>query len=177
MNDTVIIIIIVLSVLALFLISKIKKCPNDKVIVKYGLVSRSKDGTQRSAVIIQNGFTFVVPIIQSFKLLDLNPISFSLDLSKELNKRIDFSLECKVAISTEPDFLQNAAERLLGLAPSEISELSKSLIIGELGRIIESIGLEEDFSYRNKLLEASITNIEAVLKEIGLRLLEMKFVA
>ena len=175
MDTPTIVIIIILFVAFLFIISRFKKCPSDKVLVKYGMVGRNNDGTRRSVKFIHSGIAFIVPVFQSYEFLDLTPISFSVDLKNELDKRIDLRLDCKVVISTEPEVLQNAAERLLGLQISEIQEFAKTIILGELGASIEKIGIDEDFSYRRKLLEASLQNIEAWLKKIGLLLLDIRF--
>ena len=51
------------------------------------------------------------------------------------------------AISTRPEILQNAAERLLGLSADEITRIARELVVGTLrrvwgGRTAEQIGAE-----------------------------------
>ncbi|MBQ6892788.1 MAG: flotillin family protein, partial [Clostridia bacterium] len=78
-----------------------------------------------------------------------------------------------VGISTEPGVMQNAAERLLGLQLSEIQELAKDIIFGQLRLIIATMDIEEINTDRDKFLAAVSSNVETELKKIGLRLINV----
>ena len=69
--------------------------------------------------------------------------------------------------------MQNAAERLLGLQLSEIQELSKDIIFGQLRLIIATMDIEEINTNRDKFLAAVSDNVETELKKIGLRLINV----
>ena len=69
--------------------------------------------------------------------------------------------------------MQNAAERLLGLKLSEIQELSKDIIFGQLRLIIATMDIEEINTDRDKFLAAVSNNVETELKKIGLRLINV----
>jgi flotillin len=69
--------------------------------------------------------------------------------------------------------MQNAAERLLGLQLSEIQELSKDIIFGQLRLIIATMDIEEINTDRDKFLAAVSSNVETELKKIGLRLINV----
>ena len=135
-------VIFVVSVIALVFISflvwvcsRYKKCPSDKVMVVYGSIGKNRDGTKRSAKCIHGGAEFVIPVFQSYAYLDLTPISIQVDLQNALSRqniRIDVPSRFTVGISTEDGVMQNAAERLLGLQLSEIQELSKDIMFGQL---------------------------------------------
>lgn len=43
------VIVLILFMLVLLIATRIKRCPSDKIMVIYGKVSKSKDGTHRSA--------------------------------------------------------------------------------------------------------------------------------
>ena len=154
--------------------SRYKKCPSDKIMVIYGSIGKNNDGTNRSAKCIHGGAEFVIPVFQSYAYLDLTPISISVDLKNALtrqNIRIDVPSRFTVGISTEMGVMQNAAERLLGLQMSEIQELARDIIFGQLRLIIATMDIEEINTDRDKFLAAVSSNVETELKKIGLRLI------
>ena len=161
---------------AIILLSRYKKCPSDKILVVYGKLGQDKDGNERSSKCIHGGATFILPVFQSYQFLDLTPISISVDLKNTLSRqniRIDVPSRFTVGISTEPGIMQNAAERLLGLPLSEVQELSKDIILGQLRLVIATMDIEEINSDRDRFLEAISTNVETELKKIGLRLINV----
>ena len=169
------IVIILVSFLA-WIFSRYKKCPSDKIMVIYGSIGKNKDGTNRNAKCIHGGAEFVVPIFQAYSYLDLTPISIQVDLRNALSRqniRIDVPSRFTVGISTEPGVMQNAAERLLGLQLSEIQELSKDIIFGQLRLVIATMDIEEINTDRDKFLAAVSSNVETELKKIGLRLINV----
>ncbi len=169
------IVLVLISFIA-WLCSRYKKCPSDKIMVIYGSIGKNNDGTNRSAKCIHGGAQFIVPVFQSYSYLDLTPISIQVDLKNALSRqniRIDVPSRFTVGISTEPGVMQNAAERLLGLQLSEIQELSKDIIFGQLRLIIATMDIEEINTDRDKFLAAVSSNVESELKKIGLRLINV----
>ena len=158
------------------IVSRYKKCPSDKVMVIYGNVGNNKDGTSRSAKCIHGGAAFIVPVVQAYEFLDLTPMSISVDLKSALSRqniRVDVPSSFTVGISTEPGIMQNAAERLLGLKMTEIQELAKDIIFGQLRLVIATMDIEEINTDRDKFLDAVSGNVETELKKIGLRLINV----
>lgn len=175
-----IILIVVIAVLffslLLVLLSRYRRCPSDKILVIYGKVGTNADGTTRSAKCIHGGAGFIWPVVQSYEYLDLTPMSINVDLTNALshqNIRVDVPSRFMVGISTEPGIMQNAAERLLGLKLEEIQDLAKDIIFGQLRLVIATMDIEEINTDRDKFLEAVSTNVEAELKKIGLRLINV----
>ena len=145
-------------------------------MVIYGKVGKNADGSARSSKCIHGGAAFVWPVIQSYQYLDLTPISIAVDLRSALSRqniRIDVPSIFTVGISTEQGVMQNAAERLLGLKLSEIQELAKDIIFGQLRLVIATMDIEEINTDRDKFLEAVSRNVETELKKIGLRLINV----
>ncbi|MBP1737602.1 MAG: flotillin family protein [Oscillospiraceae bacterium] len=162
--------------LVILIITRYKKCPSDRVMVIYGLVGSNNDGTTRSARCIHGGAAFIWPVVQSYDFLDLTPLSISVDLENALSRqniRINVPSRFTVGISTENGIMQNAAERLLGLKLSEIQELAKDIIFGQLRLVIATMDIEEINTDRDKFLEAVSRNVEGELKKIGLRLINV----
>ncbi|MDR0222761.1 MAG: flotillin family protein [Oscillospiraceae bacterium] len=168
----------VLLAFALFMgiLSRYRKCPSDKILVKYGKIGADKDGQARSAKCIHGGASFIWPIFQAYQYMDLTPISINVDLKNALSKqniRVDVPSRFTVGISTEAGVMQNAAERLLGLRMSEIQDLAKDIILGQLRLVIATMDIEEINADRDKFLAAVSSNVESELKKIGLRLINV----
>jgi flotillin len=169
------IVVIVFSFLV-FIVSRIKKCPSDKILVIYGKVGNNNDGSSKSAMCIHGGAKFIYPFFQAYQFLDLTPMSIQVDLTNALSRqniRIDVPSRFTVGISTEAGVMQNAAERLLGLKMIEIQELAKDIIFGQLRLVIATMDIEEINTDRDKFLEAVSGNVETELKKIGLRLINV----
>ena len=180
MNPTIIFLVcaavLVVVSFIIWICSRYKKCPSDKIMVIYGSIGKNTDGSNRSAKCIHGGAEFVIPVFQSYAYLDLTPMSIQVDLKNALSKqniRIDVPSRFTVGISTEPGIMQNAAERLLGLQLSEIQELSKDIIFVQLRLIIATMDIEEINTNRDKFLAAVSENVESELRKIGLRLINV----
>ena len=169
------IIIIVVAAVVLFsmvtaLVSRYKRCPSDKILVIYGRTG----GT--SAKCIHGGGAFIWPVIQDFAFLDLKPLSIDANLLNALSRqniRVDVPCRFTIAISTEPDSMNTAAERLLGLTAEHIQELAKDILFGQLRLVIATMTIEEINSDRDKFLDNISKNVDSELKKIGLRLINV----
>jgi flotillin len=109
---SILVLVVVVFVTIAALVSRYKRCPSDKILVVYGKTG----GT--SAKCIHGGGAFIWPVIQDYAYLDLKPISIEANLTNALSRqniRVDVPCRFTIAISTEIDSMNNAAERLLGL--------------------------------------------------------------
>lgn len=168
-------IIILVAVIVLFvtitaLISRYKRCPSDKILVIYGRTG----GT--SAKCVHGGGAFIWPVIQDYAFLDLKPLSIEANLTNALSRqniRVDVPCRFTIAISTEPDSMNTAAERLLGLSSEQIQELAKDILFGQLRLVIATMTIEEINSDRDKFLDNISKNVDSELKKIGLKLINV----
>ena len=163
--------VIVLVFLFMALINRYRRCPSDKILVIYG----SKSST-RSAKCIHGGGAFVWPIIEDYAYLSLTPIGIDANLTNALSRqniRVDVPCRFTVGISTEPESMLAAAERLLGQSAQQIQELARDILFGQLRLVIATMSIEELNSDRDKFLEAITANVEVELKKIGLRLINV----
>lgn len=158
------------------LISRYKKCPSDKILVIFGKTGKDASGATQSSKCIHGGASFVWPVIQDYMYLDLTPIAIDIPLKSALSKqniRIDVPSTFTVGISTDPDTMTNAAERLLGLTHDRIRVLAQDIIFGQLRVVIATMDIEEINADRDKFLENVMSNVEAELKKIGLKLINV----
>lgn len=152
------------------LISRYKRCPSDKILVVYGRTG----GT--SAKCIHGGGAFIWPVIQDFAFLDLKPLSIEANLTNALSRqniRVDVPCRFTIAISTEADSMNTAAERLLGLSSEQIQELAKDILFGQLRLVIATMTIEEINSDRDKFLDNISKNVDSELRKIGLKLINV----
>lgn len=167
--------IIVVAVVVIFvtvtaLISRYKRCPSDKILVIYGRTGGS------SAKCVHGGGAFIWPVIQDYAFLDLKPLSIDANLTNALSRqniRVDVPCRFTIAISTETDSMNAAAERLLGLTHGQIQELAKDILFGQLRLVIATMTIEEINSDRDKFLDNISKNVDSELKKIGLKLINV----
>ena len=153
------------------LAKRYKRCPSDKILVVYG-----KTGGQESAKCVHGGAAFIWPIIQDYAFLDLTPISIEVNLINALSKqniRVNVPSRFTIGISTEPSVMQNAAERLLGLSADDVKELAQEIIFGQLRLVVASMDIEEINTDRDKFLSHITHSVEAELKKVGLKLINV----
>ncbi|MDQ2178728.1 flotillin family protein [Marinifilum sp. D714] len=168
--------VIFVFVLIVSFFKRYKRCPSDRVLVVYGKVGKGGGAESRSAKCIHGGAAFVWPIIQDYAFLDLTPISIEINLTNALSKqniRVDVPSRFTVGVSTEAGVMTNAAERLLGLSQVDVSNLAKDIIFGQLRLVVATMDIEEINSNRDKFLAAVSSNVEAELKKIGLKLINV----
>ena len=163
-------VVVVVIFMFMAIINRYRRCPSDKILVIYGTSGN------KSAKCVHGGGKFVWPIIQDYAYLSLTPISIDANLTNALSRqniRVDVPCRFTVGISTEPDSMLAAAERLLGQSPSQIQELARDILFGQLRLVIATMSIEEINSDRDKFLEAISGNVEVELKKIGLRLINV----
>lgn len=154
---------------AAWLFSRYRMCPPDKILVVYGKV-----GAGQPAKCFHGGSTFVLPILQSYGYLQLNPINIEVPLSGALssqNIRVDVPSSFIVGISTSPEIMHNAASRLLGRAQDEIKALALEIIMGQMRVVIASMTIEEINADREKLIRGITEGVDVELHKVGLHLI------
>ena len=127
------IVLLILFVVTM-LVRQYRRCPSNRVLVVYGKVTG-----QRAARCLHGGGTFIIPLLQSYAYLNLEPMTIEIELKSALSKkniRVDVPSTFTIGISTEPDVMNNAAERLLGLGETEIANQARDIILGQMRLVI-----------------------------------------
>ncbi|RPI88836.1 MAG: flotillin family protein, partial [Chloroflexi bacterium] len=154
-----------------FMASRYKRCPSDKVLVIFGRVEKG-----RSSKTMHGGGAFVWPLIQDYTYLSLTPITISIPLENALslqNIRINVPSTFTVGVSTAPEIMSNAAERILRLPQNAIEEMAKEIIFGQLRLTVASLTIEQINQDRESFLESIRRNVEPELNKIGLQLINV----
>ena len=170
LNPVLALVILTFSTLV-FLASRYRRCPSDKILVIFGKV-----GEGQSARCIHGGGSLVWPLIQDYAYLSLTPMTIGIPLQNALslqNIRINVPSTFTVGISTDPTTMNNAAERLLGLDRSQIEEMAKEIIFGQLRLTVASLTIEQINQDRERFLDSIRKNVEPELNKIGLYLINV----
>lgn len=163
--------VLVLVVLFMSVLTRYKRCPSDKVLVIYGKVAKGK-----TAHCIHGGAAFVWPIIQDFKMLDLTPMQIDIPLDNALSKqniRVAVPAVFTIGISTKPETMILAAERLLALTVAQIKEMAGEIIVGQMRLVVAQMDIEEINKDRDTFLDGIFKNVETELEKVGLKLINV----
>ena len=166
--------ILFLVAIVIFFAQRYKRCPPDKVMVVYGRTDKGK-----ASRTIHGGAALVWPLIQDYAFLTLTPITINIDLRNALslqNIRINVPSTFTIGVSTEKQIMANAAERLLGLKQTDIEEMAKEIIFGQLRLTVASLTIEQINQDRDAFLELTRKNVDTELQKVGLYLINVNLV-
>jgi len=162
---------IVIFGMLMFVAKRYKRCPSNRVLVIFGKTSGGN-----AAKCVHGGAAFVVPLIQDYAYLNLEPIQIEVPLKGALsieNIRVNVPSVFTVAIGTDSETMQNASIRLLGLDTDDIKQQAADMIFGQLRQVIASMRIEDINRDRDKFLENIQKSLEGELKKIGLVLINV----
>ncbi|MBN1638594.1 MAG: flotillin family protein [Ignavibacteriales bacterium] len=170
-SPMILIIVLILSALIpmLFILFNYKKCPTDKILIVYG-----KFGNSNATRYYHGRGVFVIPFLQSYKYLSLNPITIASEIQGMKTIKIikvDISYKCIVGIGTEPNLMQNAAERLMNLNEQQIIPLAIEIINSQIKQIVLYTSMEDINLDQEKFTNDLIKEVEPNLNSIGLRII------
>ena len=160
-------------VLLLFLtfISRYKRCPSNKILVIYG-----KTGGGTAAKCVHGGAAFVLPLLQDYEYLDLEPFVVPIDLDNALsqeNIRVSVPTTVTAAISNQPGVMQNAAIRLLGLSRDQIQSQAQDIILGQMRAVIATMQIEEINQDRQAFMTKVNDAVSTEMEKIGLAVINV----
>ena len=145
---------ILVAVILLTFIGILSRTVNVRV-TKSSLYTVKQGEKRKSAKLYHGGAAFVWPIIQGYEFLSMKPLQIDCKLTGALsaqNIRVDVPTTITVAISTDPEVMQNAAERMLGLTMDDKQNLITDVVYGQMRLVIADMTIEELNSDRDKFL-------------------------
>jgi flotillin len=154
-----------------FVVKQYKRCPSNRILVLYGKV-----GADRAAQCLHGGGKFVIPLLQDYAYLPLEPMVIDIPLSGALslnNIRVNVPSTFTVGISTDPVLMNSAAERLLFLPETKIQEQAQDIILGQLRLVIATLSIEEINKDREKFMSLVNANVTEEINKIGLSLINV----
>jgi flotillin len=153
------------------IVRQYKRCPSNRVLVIYG-----KAGRGEAAACVHGGARFVVPLIQDYRWLRLEPMQIEIPLRGALsieNIRVNVPSVFTVAVGTTPELMQNASIRLLDLTTAQIEQQASEIIFGQLRQVIASMQIEDINRDRDTFLTHVQKSLEPELRKIGLELINV----
>jgi flotillin len=157
--------------LLIFVVKQYKRCPSNRVLVIYGKV-----GANRAAHCLHGGGKFVLPLLQDYAYLNLEPMVIDIPLQGALslnNIRVNVPATFTVGISTDAVLMNAAAERLLYLSEGKIQEQAQDIILGQLRLVIATLSIEEINKDREKFMSLINENVTEEINKIGLALINV----
>lgn len=148
------------------IVKRYKRCPPNRALVVYGKVAGG-----RAAIVIQSGGVFVLPVVQDYAYLSLEPMTVDSQIDDAVtrdNGQVSITATYTFAISTDEQIIQNAAERLLGLETQDIIAQVGDIIEGQFRRQAAGITAEQFREDRGNSLDTIEQAINADLNKIGL---------
>lgn len=148
-----------------------KRCPSNRILVIYGKTAKG-----RASRTLHGGGAFVLPLIQDYEFLSLDPMQIEIPLEGALsieNIRVSVPSVFTVAIGTDSETMNNASVRLLGLTTGEVMKQAEDIIFGQLRQVIASMRIEEINRDRDVFLSSVQQSLEPELKKIGLVLINV----
>ncbi len=167
----VIIPVLILASIVVLILRQYRRCPSNRILVVYG-----KTAGQQAAKCVHGGGVFVVPLFQSYAYLTLEPLTIEIELTSALSKkniRVNVPSTFTIGISTAPEIMNNAAERLLGLTEKEIAAQARDIILGQMRLVIATLSIEEINQDREKFLDLVNKNVNYELTKIGLEMINV----
>ncbi|MGI6402304.1 MAG: flotillin family protein [Thermoguttaceae bacterium] len=162
--------VVVFGVVILFA-ARYKRCPSNKIMVIFG-----RSATQTSAQCIHGGAKFIIPLLQDYAFLSLEPMQIEIPLRGALsmeNIRVNVPSVFSIAIGTTAELMQNAAIRLLGMQRAAIAKQAEDVIFGQLRQVIASMRIDEINRDRETFLANIQTSLEPELRKLGLILINV----
>jgi flotillin len=164
------ILVAVVFLLFLTFISRYKRCPSNNILVIYG-----KTGSG-AAKCVHGGAAFVLPLLQDYKYLDLEPFVVPIDLDNALsqeNIRVSVPTTVTAAVSNQQGIMQNAAVRLLGLSHDQIQSQAQDIILGQMRAVIATMEIEEINQDRQAFMGKVNEAVSTEMEKIGLAVINV----
>lgn len=160
----------VVALLFLTFVARYKRCPSNKILVIYG-----KTGSGASKC-VHGGAAFVLPLLQDYEYLDLEPFVVPIDLDNALsqeNIRVSVPTTVTAAISNQSGIMQNAAVRLLGLSREQIEGQAQDIILGQMRAVIATMEIEEINRDRQAFMIKVNEAVSTELEKVGLAVINV----
>jgi len=164
-------VLLVVLFFCILIVRQYRRCPSNRILVIYGKVGKDK-----SSKCLHGGGAFVVPLVQDYAYLSLEPLVIDIPLEGALslnNIRVNVPSTFTVGISTDPVLMNNAAERLLYLTVEQVREQAQDIILGQLRLVIATLTIEEINKDREKFMKLVNENVDQEINKVGLELINV----
>ncbi len=151
-----------------------RKCSPNQMMVIYGRL-----GSGKSSRCIAGGGALVIPVLQDYAYIDLTPRAIEAagnQLKTRDGQWADLLATSVVAVSTKPDLMPRAAERLLGLSEREMIDLLQTMLRESVRKAVAQSTLEEIQREADSFDQRARSTLKSDLAAIGVQILELSVV-
>src|SRR6266571_656152 len=150
-----------------------RKCPPNKVLVVYGRKHKARDQETKGYRLIRGGSAFVLPLFEDFTYIGLDTFSVESSVTDTPNKDgvpVTVEATANIKVSSDPERLAAAVERMLGKTPQEIHIMLKTTLDGLLRQIIGTLTVEDIVRNREKLAQEVLSGAQTELNKLGFQI-------
>ena len=168
------------AIVALTLISRwmIRICrPNEMLVVTGSKSNQGSQGIKGYRVVSNGGCTFVKPILETARRMDVTLLPVLVEVSNAYSKGgtpLNIQAIANVKVSTDPEIRNNAIERFLGRDTKEIVQVAKENLEGNLRSVLAQLTPEQVNEDRLRFAEQIADEVGEDLRRLGLQLDTLK---
>ena len=165
---------------ALNLISRwmIRICrPNEMLVVTGSRSNQGQQGVKGYRVVANGGWTFVKPILETARRMDVTLLPVLVEVNNAYSKGgtpLNIQAIANVKVSSDPAVRNNAIERFLGRDSTEIVQVAKENLEGNLRSVLAQLTPEQVNEDRLRFAEQIADEVGADLRRLGLQLDTLK---
>ena len=171
--------VVLVSLVALNLISRwmIRICRPNEMLVVTGSRSNQGHGTKGYRVVANGGWTFVKPILETARRMDVTLLPVVVEVSNAYSHGgtpLNIQAIANVKVSTDPEIRNNAIERFLGHHQDEIVQVAKENLEGNLRSVLAQLTPEQVNEDRLRFAEQIADDVGSDMRRLGLQLDTLK---
>ena len=171
--------VVLVSLVALNLISRwmIRICRPNEMLVVTGSRSNQGQGTKGYRVVANGGWTFVKPILETARRMDVTLLPVVVEVSNAYSHGgtpLNIQAIANVKVSTDPEIRNNAIERFLGHHQGEIVQVAKENLEGNLRSVLAQLTPEQVNEDRLRFAEQIADDVGSDMRRLGLQLDTLK---
>ena len=169
-----------IGLIALTLISRwmIRICrPNEMLVVTGSRSDQGSQGMKGYRVVANGGWTFVKPILEPARRVDVTLLPVVVEVRNAYSHGgtpLNIQAIANVKVSTDPEVRNNAIERFLGHDPSEIVQVAKENLEGNLRSVLAQLTPEQVNEDRLRFAEQIAEDVGQDMRRLGLQLDTLK---
>ena len=169
-----------IGLIALTLISRwmIRICrPNEMLVVTGSNSDQGSQGMKGYRVVANGGWTFVKPILETARRVDVTLLPVVVEVRNAYSHGgtpLNIQAIANVKVSTDPEVRNNAIERFLGHDPSEIVQVAKENLEGNLRSVLAQLTPEQVNEDRLRFAEQIAEDVGQDMRRLGLQLDTLK---
>ena len=171
--------VVLVTLVALNLISRwmIRICRPNEMLVVTGSRSNQDQGTKGYRVVANGGWTFVKPILETARRMDVTLLPVVVEVSNAYSHGgtpLNIQAIANVKVSTDPEIRNNAIERFLGHHQDEIVQVAKENLEGNLRSVLAQLTPEQVNEDRLRFAEQIADDVGSDMRRLGLQLDTLK---